>query len=123
MFCQNCGSILKDGANFCGHCGKEIIRNNYVSNVSNVQISNPTDGKATASLIIGILSVIFSFIFNILALPLPIIGLILGINSKGKGGSKTAGIVLNLISFVIIIVMFVIVLLYGIGAIKKLINA
>ena len=49
------------------------------------------DGKATASLVLGICSIV---IFC-LSLPLSIIGLILGIVSKEKSGKRTAGIVIN----------------------------
>ena len=39
---------------------------------------------------------------------LSIIGFILGLTSKGKNGSKTAGIVLNAISLILCIIMFII---------------
>ena len=51
------------------------------------------DGKATASLVLGICSIV---IFC-LSLPLSIVGLILGLVSKEKSGKRTAGIIINAI--------------------------
>lgn len=51
------------------------------------------DGKATASLVLGICSIV---VFC-LSFPLSLIGLILGIVSKERSGKRTAGIVINAI--------------------------
>lgn len=72
-----------------------------------------TNGKAVASLVLGILAMVFVFfgwgaIFGIL---LGIIGLVLGINAK-KGttvgsGMATAGIVLSIIAIAICAIAFI----------------
>lgn len=64
------------------------------------------DGKATASLVLGICSIV---IFC-LSLPLSIIGLILGIVSKEKSGKRTAGIIINSIMLglsVVVIILYI----------------
>ena len=55
--------------------------------------SSATDGKATASLVLGICSIV---IFC-LSFPLSIVGLILGLVSKERSGKRTAGVVINAI--------------------------
>ncbi len=70
----------------------------YYSPAPGPQI-DPAKGKATASLVLGIISLVCcGFI------PLPIIGLVLGLNAKSlntpSSGMATAGIVLNTISLV-----------------------
>ena len=52
-----------------------------------------SDGKATASLVLGICSIV---VFC-LSFPLSLVGLILGIVSKEKSGKRTAGIIINAI--------------------------
>ena len=52
-----------------------------------------SDGKATASLVLGICSIV---IFC-LSFPLSIVGLILGLVSKERSGKRTAGVVINAI--------------------------
>ncbi len=59
----------------------------------------------TAALVLGIVSLVL-FWWNILILPLSITGLILSIVNKAKGGKKKSGIILNIISTVIAIIMF-----------------
>lgn len=62
---------------------------------------NPSNGKAVASLVLGIISLIFIFlgIYAILGIVLGIIGLILGISAKKEApsGMATAGIVISII--------------------------
>lgn len=66
--------------------------------VTYTQPSTPTptttDGKATASLVLGICS----FVLFCLMFPLSLIGLILGIASRERSGKRTAGIIINAIA-------------------------
>ena len=66
------------------------------------------EGLGTASLVIGIIALVLSFIFSIFILPLAIVGLVLGIVNKVKHGKKFAGIILNAISiFTAFITLFI----------------
>lgn len=129
MFCKNCGKVLNQGDLFCANCGNQIIaENNEVENVSfttnefdnlnhqqsnnnqNIPVNNTNkekSGLATASIVIGIISIILSFFLTILVYPLAIVGLILGIVNKKKCKKEILGIVLNSISFVIPIIILV----------------
>ncbi len=100
MNCKDCGTVNEKGTKFCKNCGKEL---------------KVKEGLGTASLVIGIFAIIFSFIFTLLNLILSITGLILGIVNKSKGGKKVSGIVLNAIAIFLSIVMFFVYLIVGVG--------
>lgn len=103
MFCTKCGRVVDNNAKFCINCGNNLVN---IENVNNLE-STKKNGLATASMIIGIISLIFSFILNIFIFPLAIIGLILGIVNKNKCGQKIAGIVLNIVSMIISIIVLI----------------
>lgn len=133
MFCVKCGKELKKGTKFCTNCGTEIKeikekktdddKLTYSQNKSIETTSNPTpvanatpvnanpnsDGKATASLVLGIVS----FVVPCVGFITSIIGLILGIISHEKSGKRTAGIILNSIALGLIILGWI--LLYSLG--------
>ena len=58
------------------------------------------EGLATASLIIGIVSIVLTFFLGLVVIPLIIIGVILGIVNVIIGGKKYACIILNSIAFI-----------------------
>ena len=67
-----------------------------------------TSGKATASMIIGIVAIVLTILAGIFALPVSIVGLVLAIMARGdvrrgatNRGMATAGLVLNIIAMVI----------------------
>ncbi|MBR5370485.1 MAG: zinc-ribbon domain-containing protein [Bacilli bacterium] len=120
MKCSYCGADNKEDAKFCASCGAELKEKKKKTEEVKVEKAEvkevkkePTkvepvkDGKATASLVLGICSLLIWCLTFILSL----IGLILGIASKERSGKRTAGIVLNAIglflSTISIIVMFV----------------
>ena len=125
MFCVKCGKEVKEGTKFCTSCGAEIEAQKekkddkltYSQNKSIETTSNPTpvvektestgDGKGTASLILGILSII-----GCLTPITSIVGLILGITAK-KSGKKTAGIILNSIALGLFIIGLIIFFSFG----------
>ncbi len=131
MYCVKCGKEVKDGTKFCTNCGTEIEAKKekkeekdekltYSQNKSIETTSNPNpteakpaeagDGKATASLVLGIISIVFACGIGFIT---SIVGLILGIASK-KSGKKTAGIILNSIALGLsIIVPILIISFYG----------
>lgn len=116
MFCNKCGSKVEGNAKFCNNCGN-ILSINGVN--QNINTSEERNGLAVASLVIGIISIMLSFILNIFIFPLGITGLILGIVNKNKCGSKTAGIVLNSVSMVIAIIILITAILI-VGSLNEL---
>lgn len=139
-YCSNCGAEVNENAAVCVKCGF-ALKTNEVSSTGNVQ-----QQSSNASMILGILAVVFGAIafllviavqsyltttydgriqrlatnfestrlgLMILFLPVPgilaVIGFILGLTNKVKGGAKTAGIVLNAIALVLCIIMILII--------------
>ena len=101
-FCEYCGERIKDGDLYCLKCGKKQ------ENVSSVKPKKTgTEGLTTASLVLGIISLVLSFIINIFIFPLALVGLILGIVGKTGYDKKCSGIVLNAIAMVVAVIVFI----------------
>ena len=100
MYCSNCGTKINEDENYCANCGKVVNEHKPIT------VGNNIEGARTASLVLGILSLVGGFIviFAPVSLILSIIGLILAIKAN-KVYKNTAGIIINAIglffSFVI----------------------
>ena len=81
---------------------------NPQQNNTNINEKDEADKKTKISFIIGIVSIILSFLLNLFVISLSIIGLVLGIKSKDKSKKKTIGIILNISSMVIAIIVLII---------------
>ena len=105
MNCNNCGNKIDGNSKFCPKCGSAV---------------NLEQGKGTAiaSLVIGIISLLTGGFI----LPLPIVGLVLGISYKGKCGEKTAGIILNTISLVLAVLVIILGFVFGIVFGSRILN-
>lgn len=93
---------------------KERFQNAFSGDRGNANTSatgQNSDGKAIASMILGIISLIFIFTgtLAILGLIMGIVGLVLGIsaNKTAKTSYATAGIVLSIIGIVVCFVVFI----------------
>lgn len=111
MFCSNCGTENKKDTKFCVNCGKELKKETKKEVVNNT--NNKDESLGTASMVIGIISLILTFLINLLTLPLSITGLVLGIVNKAKGGKKVSGIVLNAISIGLSFMVFFFIMILG----------
>jgi hypothetical protein len=87
---------------------------------SQYQHVQPGKGKGTASLVLGILSIVDPFI--VFGVPLGIVGIILAIMSKKEGhvsGVRTAGFVCSIVGLVlnaIILIWFIFAMVLAIGS-------
>ena len=118
---------------FCGNCGtKTVLENQSVGNIENINnnpinepksqtynVNNSTQenkkddmkGFKVASLVLGIIAVVFSFLINLFILPFAIISLTLGIIYSVKKKRICAGIILSIVSILIsILIIFLMVL-------------
>lgn len=121
MMCQNCGQVMPDGARFCSNCGKPLLvsympAQDYPQNSYTQRKPAQTQllsGKAIASLMLGILSVLaIVFIFptkgklGLVVIPISIVGLLLGFSAekdaKRQGKRSTAAIFGLILSLVVI---------------------
>lgn len=98
-FCNNCGEKLKEGEVYCSKCGK--------NQKERVITNNDKEGLGTASMVIGIISLVLALTVNVIAFPIALVGLILGIVSKAQNGKKISGIILNIIAMVVGVIVFI----------------
>ena len=130
-YCENCGAELQDDASFCSRCGVKVAPQTNETTVGAYGATPPEndtavnwyssddsgkgnsgDGFATASLVLGILSLFLGFIPGILAI-------VFASSAETKGTDKrgyaTAGRVMGIISIVLCGVIIVIgLLVYGV---------
>lgn len=68
-----------------------------------------SNGLAVASLVLGIVSIVFSFFLQWLGLIIGIVGIVLGVMAKKKNpsGMATAGLVLSIIGTVLCALIFI----------------
>jgi len=122
MKCNYCGADNKEGSKFCASCGAELKEKKKeevkLEKVEVKEVKEPTkvtatdkvkDGKATASLVLGICSLVIWC----LTFPLSLIGLILGIASRERSGKRTAGIVINAIGLFFSTICVIIMFMFG----------
>lgn len=62
MYCSNCGKKVVEGADFCTGCGKLLPKSSSNNNgVTGSKETKPGQGMAIASLVLGILGVLYCF--------------------------------------------------------------
>lgn len=117
MICRNCGTDCPNGARVCPNCGTPLMApGGYYPKPQQV----PGKGLGIASMVVGILSLVFFCIWYI-AIPCAIVGASLGgvASSKAKevgakNGMATAGITCSCIALGLA-VLFVVLGLLGLA--------
>ena len=115
-FCPKCGEKVRKNATSCKNCGKNFKEKK--TEVKKTSKPKERKGLVIASFIIGIVSLVFALLVNILVLPLAILGLVFGIIGKAPRGKKIAGIIMNSIAIAlsIIVLILLLVVFYSIDA-------
>ena len=122
MYCPKCGEKNNENVKYCSKCGTSLTEEIK-------ETKNKKEGLGTASMVIGIISLILSltcivFIPIIIVLPLAVVGVILGIVNVCKKGKKFSGIILNIVSIVLscIFAFFIFPIILGIGIVGSVAN-
>ena len=79
-------------------------------NQNPVQNPNPAGGLAVASLVLGIVGLVFAFLFVWIGLICSVIGLVFAIVAKNNGnrsGMRTAGFVLSIIGLILSLILLI----------------
>ena len=129
MFCNKCGNEITDDSYFCNKCGSPVIKpknepfdvvtlsendkkdnNQSTNNINENKVINEKkddkNGLATASLVMGIIAAIISFVpyANSISFILGIISIVFAIvtlTKKSKSGQAVAGLILSIIALLI----------------------
>lgn len=111
-FCIFCGKEVEENDNVCGNCGKPI--NNNVQSTVIVKENSKSDGLAIAGFVLSIVSFFCCGSTSVLGLIFSIIGLV-NCNKNGKDGKglAIAGIVINSIMFVVLIILYIFMFILG----------
>lgn len=114
-FCVYCGKEVEKSDNICGNCGKTI--NNNVQTVVTVKEKNKTEGFAVAGFVLSIVSFLCCGSTSTLGLIFSIIGLVnCNKNDKDGKGLAIAGIIINSIMFIVFIILYVVMFIFGYAA-------
>lgn len=93
MFCSKCGKEIADEAVICTGCGCAVNNSSINKTVST---SAKTEKKTSTSLILGIVGIVFAWLFALVGHITSIIGIVLGIKEY-KETEKMTGLVLSII--------------------------
>ena len=120
MNCKKCGNLLSDGTTFCPNCGTKVefsttnnftnnnIINNNIDNQANSNFNNSNNinnnnNKKPKCFVIGIISIIISFLFGFLGIVTSIIGLVIANKEEKQGIDVKTGRILNIVSLILAI--------------------
>lgn len=91
-FCAHCGTALHEQAVFCPGCGCAV---NGVAAPATAS-SAPAEKKTSVSLILGIIGIVFAWLFALVGHIVSIIGIVLGIKEY-KETDKMTGLILSIV--------------------------
>ena len=89
-FCTHCGSEINDDAVVCIKCGCSVECKNMH------RAESSCESKSSASLVLGIIGIVFAWLFALVGHITSIIGIVLGIKEY-KENEKMSGLVLSII--------------------------
>ena len=116
MICNKCGKVIEDSSTFCSRCGERVFPSDFEKNNNESRIEyydfqaqrNPSIGLGIASLVLGILSIIFSWTI-ILPVIFAILSIVFGaiqLSKKSAKGMSIAGIITSFIGLVLVVIIF-----------------
>ena len=107
MYCTNCGHELGKDEIYCTNCGF-LCKDSSESSNSNISSSN---SSFDLSMIFGILSCVLVWI-PVISVPLAVVSLVIGINSRRETKKFSVGIVLGIISLVLTVLLILLLVFF-----------
>lgn len=103
MYCTKCGYQLNKDAKFCSKCG-EKVKNDPMekTTASPKQVGN--DSTKTGSIILGVISIL-TCCTCFVPIILGIVGIMLAIKARKEDPTFKAGLILNIIGIVLVVIM------------------
>lgn len=92
-FCQKCGKEISDEAVICTSCGCMVRNDNENKFISTTPASKE---KIQASMILGIIGIVFAWLFALVGHITSIVGIVLGIKEY-RESNRMSGLVLSII--------------------------
>ena len=86
-FCANCGAEINPGAIICTKCG---------ANAKNTTVVSGTEKKTQVSMILGIVGIVFAWVFALVGHITSIVGIVLGAKEY-KETNKSIGLTLSIV--------------------------
>ncbi len=102
-YCIHCGNEIKENAVVCVKCGCMV----KYTNTNNIDLTTETSKKTQISLILGIIGIVFAWLFALVGHIISIIGIVIGIKEY-KETEKMTGLVLSIIGEVCSIISSII---------------
>ena len=98
-FCPNCGNALQPNEAFCSSCGAALQQA-----TENYAVEAPVaQKKSFAPIVLGILGIVFAWLFAIIGHVLSIVGIVLGVKEY-KANKNIAALILPIIGEICAIV-------------------
>ena len=110
MYCPSCGKLIADNETICPGCGHSFVSGNPLTSSSN----NGGAKKSLAPVILGVVGIVFAFLFALVGHIASIIGIVLGFKEYRANGS-VAGLVVSIIGEVLSIISSILGFLMVIG--------
>lgn len=95
------------------------IKNSYMYPEAN---KTPDESKTRLSIVLGVMSIIFSFTFNICGIITSIIGLIKAGSTSKRTPNRAIGLTLNIIALSLCIIIIIVKIIFAFGILKTLSN-
>lgn len=110
--CMSCGFAKNSGEKFCANCGCEInsgaiICTNCGANVKSTTAVSGTEKKTQVSMILGIIGIVFAWLFALVGHIASVIGIVFGVKEY-KETNKSLGLILSIVGEVCSIISSVI---------------
>jgi len=108
MFCSKCGKEISDKDKYCPYCGCENSQNeksrNESSDLQQKEVTQTPVQEIRADKTVGVLSLVFAFIFPLVGLIISIIGLVKYKDKENKS-LCTAGLIISGIDIILYFVI------------------